>query len=116
MGHAQQNDETFSNLADNFLFNGDPRACYALNHCSHRELSRPYRATKLYWMMPFTFTGIPLNFVGVKRAFQAAATEASLKNGGPWHMSLAPITFPVSSISTFTTTVPANRCAFAASG
>src|ERR1700682_6344831 len=63
-----------------------------------------YWATKLYWIMPVTFTGCPESFVGENFDARAAATAAACNSGWP-DVARAETTLPLSSINTCTTTV-----------
>src|SRR6266850_2437752 len=63
---------------------------------------------------PLTFTGCPESLVGVNFDARAAATAAACSSGWP-DIACAEITFPFSSINTWTCTAPA-ACALLAIG
>src|SRR5438552_17976121 len=65
--------------------------------------------------MPVTLTGTPDNLVGENRARLAASTAASRSDIGP-ETAFAAITFPFSSTTTSTSTLPAERIRRAFSG
>src|SRR5256885_10722571 len=65
--------------------------------------------------MPVTFTGCPESFVGENLAWRAAATATACSKGCP-EIACAETTLPFSSISTWTTTVPAACAALAIGG
>ena len=79
------------------------------------KLKQLYCATKLYWIMPVTFTGFPAISVGEKRHFFAASTLTAHSKGCPL-IACAVITFPSSSTNTSTSTVPEARPCLARAG
>lgn len=64
---------------------------------------------------PLTFTGSPIKEVGENFACQAARTQTCCNIGWP-ETGLAEVTFPYSSMTTWTTTVPAALAARASAG
>src|SRR5436853_422686 len=70
---------------------------------------------KLKVIVPMTFTGTPLNWVGVNFQPRAAASAAGLSSGWP-EMARAEMTLPASSTVTSTTTAPLTRAVFASGG